>query len=216
MAANRRDAWYLAARRRRDNGRYGKTPDMAAKWWEPSDIAPIDGPPIHLGRTALVSSSTRPTRGLSHEAVRPSRHLRPRLGDHTLPGRHPDLQTTIGDTDGSPGTWQEPAGRSPNGAPDQAFATGVTATGPKGNASEYVTDYITATGEKKSIAFDGHLWRGRPPIQIFQEIKGNYDLVYRGLFEGFHGKAAVQRAIVKWAEETLIKTINPMRIGNLQ
>ncbi|MFJ4030262.1 hypothetical protein ACIPWF_23145, partial [Paenarthrobacter sp. NPDC089989] len=133
-----------------------------------------------------------------------------RLGDPTLPGRHPDLQPTIGDTDGGPGTWQEPAGRSPNGVPDQMFATGVTATGPEGNALEYVTDYITATGEKKSIAFDGHLWRGRPPIQIFQEIKGNYDLVYRGLFEGFHGKAAVQKAINKWADQTLIKQIEAL------
>ncbi|MFK0009786.1 hypothetical protein ACIQTZ_22315, partial [Paenarthrobacter sp. NPDC090520] len=133
-----------------------------------------------------------------------------RLGDQTLPGRHPDLQPTIGDTDGGPGTWQEPPGRSPNGAPDQTFATGVTATGPKGNALEYVTDYITAAGEKKSIAFDGHLWRGRPPIQIFQEIKGNYDLVYRGLFEGFHGKAAIQKAINKWADQTLIKQIEAL------
>ena len=134
-----------------------------------------------------------------------------RLGDHTLPGRHPDLQPTIGDTDGGPGVWKEPdMPRSQNGVPDQTFATGVTATGRRGNLLEYVMDYISATGEKKSIDFDGHLWRGRPPIQIFQEIKGNYDLVYRGLFEGFHGKEAIQKAIDKWADETLVKQIEAL------
>ncbi|MFK0009869.1 hypothetical protein ACIQTZ_22730, partial [Paenarthrobacter sp. NPDC090520] len=124
-----------------------------------------------------------------------------RLGDQTLPGRHPDLQPTIGDTDGGPGVWAEPLARNSQGVPDQTFATGVTATGPRGNLLEYVTDYITATGEKKSIAFDGHLWRGRPPIEIFQEIKGNYDLVYRGLFEGFHGKNASKEAVDFWLDK---------------
>ncbi|MFK0005167.1 hypothetical protein [Paenarthrobacter sp. NPDC090522] len=72
---------------------------------------------------------------------------------------------------------------------------------------EYVTDYITAAGEKKSIAFDGHLWRGRPPIQIFQEIKGNYDLIHKGIFNGQYLRNLAPQAALKYWVETARKQL---------
>ncbi|MFJ4169713.1 hypothetical protein ACIPY3_09395 [Paenarthrobacter sp. NPDC089714] len=130
-----------------------------------------------------------------------------RLGDHTLPGRHPDLQPTIGDTDGGPGTWQEPVARNSHGVSDQIFATGVTSTGPKGNLLEYVMNSISARGDKKSIAFDGHLWRGRPPLEIFQEIKGNYDLIHKGIFNGQYLRNLAPQAALKYWVETARKQL---------
>ena len=128
-----------------------------------------------------------------------------RLGDHTLPGRHPDLQPTIGDTDGGPGVWAEPAGRSPNGVADQTFATGVTATGPKGNPLEYFVVHHDVI-----VEFDGHLWRGRPPVEVFQEIKGNYSFLTKPFFQKI---GATEKMIGKWIDNQLSKQVAALPSG---
>ncbi|MFC8038889.1 hypothetical protein ACFUOZ_06000 [Paenarthrobacter sp. NPDC057355] len=130
------------------------------------------------------------------------------LGDHSLPGRHPDLQPTIGDTDGGPGTWAEPGGRNDKGVPDQIFGTGVTATGPKGYLLEYVVDYIKSDGSVGKVEFDGHLWRGHPPVEVFQEVKGNYDLLFKGVYDGLYLRdQAVTTAINDWVQNTARRQI---------
>lgn len=44
------------------------------------------------------------------------------------------------------------------------------------------------------VIFDGHLWRGHPPIEVFQEVKGNHDFLYKG----FLGDDAPERQIQSW------------------
>ncbi|BCW62164.1 restriction endonuclease fold toxin 5 domain-containing protein [Arthrobacter sp. StoSoilB22] len=133
------------------------------------------------------------------------------LGDPALPGRHPDLQPAIGDTDGGPGSWQEPGGRNDKGVPDQIFGTGVTATGPKGYLLEYFIDYVKADGSVGKVEFDGHLWRGHPPAEVYQEIKGNYDLLFRGVYDGRYLRSeAVPTAIREWVQDRVAKQIEAL------
>ncbi|MDO6146377.1 hypothetical protein, partial [Paenarthrobacter aurescens] len=118
------------------------------------------------------------------------------LGDPSLPGRHPDLQPTIGDTDGGPGIWQEPTGgRSKNGVPDQIFGTGVDSVGPKGKLVEYVV-----IQDNIKVEFDGHLWRGHPPVEVFQEVKGNYTYLEKRFFQKI---GATDKTISKWVDNQL-------------
>lgn len=127
------------------------------------------------------------------------------LGEPALPGRHPDLQPTIGDTDGGPGIWQEPGGRNDKGVADQIFGTGITATGPQGYLLEYMINYVKANGSPGRVEFDGHLWRGHPPTEVFQEVKGNYDLLYRGVYDGRYLRdQAVPTAVEDWVEGTIV------------
>lgn len=128
------------------------------------------------------------------------------LGDPSLPGRHPDLQPTIGDTDGGPGSWQEPTGgRSKNGVADQIFGTGVDSVGPKGKLVEYVViqDNIT-------VEFDGHLWRGHPPVEVFQEVKGNYSYLEKPFFRGI---GATDAAIAKWVRGQMKSQLEALPVG---
>jgi hypothetical protein len=120
------------------------------------------------------------------------------LGNPSLPGRHPDLQPTIGDTDGGPGIWQEPTGgRSKNGVPDQIFGTGVDIIGPKGKLVEYVV-----IQDNIKVEFDGHLWRGHPPVEVFQEVKGNYSYLEKRFFQKI---GATDKTISKWIDNQLKK-----------
>ncbi|MFE4194699.1 hypothetical protein ACFRJ9_02445 [Paenarthrobacter sp. NPDC056912] len=134
------------------------------------------------------------------------------LGDPSLPGRHPDHQPTIGDTDGGPGSWQEPiGGRSKNGVADQIFGTGVAATGPKGYLLEYIVDYVQPGGMHTTVDFDGHLWRGHPPTEVFQEVKGNYDLLFRGVYDGrYLRNQAVPTAINDWVQDSVRRQIQAL------
>jgi hypothetical protein len=133
------------------------------------------------------------------------------LGNPSLPGRHPDLQPTIGDTDGGPGVWGEPLGRNDKGVADQISGTGVTATGHKGLLLEYFVDFIKADGSVGKVEFDGHLWRGHPPTEVYQEIKGNYDLVLRGVFDNhYYRDKAPAMAIQKWVDETIRRQVQAL------
>ncbi|PRB36058.1 hypothetical protein, partial [Arthrobacter sp. MYb51] len=133
------------------------------------------------------------------------------LGDPALPGRHPDLQPAIGDTDGGPGSWQEPGGRNDKGVADQIFGTGITATGPQGYLLEYMVDHVKADGSMGKVEFDGHLWRGHPPIEVFQEVKGNYDLLFRGVYDGRYLRdQAVPIAIDDWVQSTARRQIQAL------
>jgi|GEM_PF-4479766 len=128
------------------------------------------------------------------------------LGDPALPGRHPDLQPTIGETDGGPGNWQEPTGgRSKNGVPDQIFGTGVDIVGPQGKLLEYVV-----TEDNIRVEFDGHLWRGHPPVEVFQEVKGNYSYLEKRFFKKI---GATDAAIAKWTRGQMTRQLEALPAG---
>ncbi|MFF2317387.1 hypothetical protein ACFVTE_14065 [Arthrobacter sp. NPDC058097] len=173
---------------------------------------------IHKGVPDVNGSGTwlahTESRTVSSERVTPPSALpdmTPRavdhtLGDATLPGRHPDLQPVIGDTDGGVGRWEEPTGgRSLNGVPDQIFGTGVETVGPNGKLLEYV---VVHDGMK--VDYDGHFWRGHPPIEIYQEIKGNYSYLDKPFFQRIR---ATDRTLGKWIDGQLDRQLEALPPG---
>lgn len=86
-----------------------------------------------------------------------------------LPGRSPEHQPAVGDTDGGSGEWFEPGGRNHHGVPDQRFATGVTATGPKGYLLEYRIDYTDRVGTPKVVELTDTSGEAIRPWKFFRK-----------------------------------------------
>ncbi|MCC3291492.1 hypothetical protein [Arthrobacter sp. zg-Y1110] len=87
-------------------------------------------------------------------------------------GRDPAHQPQVGDPDGGNGSFQDIKPRSINGAPEQQYITGIDRIH-ETQAREYVVHNKDGVG----IAFDGHTWRGDPPVEVFQEVKGHLDFL---------------------------------------
>ncbi|MFJ4168049.1 hypothetical protein ACIPY3_00920 [Paenarthrobacter sp. NPDC089714] len=64
------------------------------------------------------------------------------------------------------------------------------------------------------VEYDGHLWRGRPPQEIFQEIKGNYGFLMKPFFQRI---GATDKMIEKWIDNQLSRQFDalpPVRVWN--
>ncbi|HZA03282.1 MAG TPA: hypothetical protein VE617_01860 [Propionibacteriaceae bacterium] len=99
-------------------------------------------------------------------------------------------QPVIGATDDGPGTWTE-MNRSGRGMPDQEFATGIDRL-PNGHPVEYIVPRPGAT----AVEFDGYYRHGHPPVEVYQEVKGDYSVIER-----FQGEQGVQRQLDKWVRD---------------
>lgn len=108
--------------------------------------------------------------------------------------RSADNPPTLGDSDGSIGQWLA-RNRSDRGLEDQEWGTGVDRL-PNGQAIEYVVPY-----GKYPVEFDGHLFRGDPPVEVFQEVKGNYDFTYKPFPPGMSIENKMKDLIKKWVEQ---------------
>jgi hypothetical protein len=71
----------------------------------------------------------------------------------------------------------------------------VETVGPQGKLLEYP---VVQDGIK--VEYDGHLWRGHPPVEIFQEVKGNYSYLEKPFFEKI---GATDKMIEQWIEKQL-------------
>jgi hypothetical protein len=80
-------------------------------------------------------------------------------------------QPSIGSHEGGPGEWKL-TGRNAHGMEDQEFATGVRHDG-SGRVPEYFVDL-----KGKDVEFDGFQKRGDPPVEVYQEVKGDYDFAH--------------------------------------
>ncbi len=116
---------------------------------------------------------------------------------HHEVARPADAQPQVGDTDNSVGSWQEiNRGGSGRGLEDQAYATGVDLP-PNGHPLEYV---VTTSGGKQ-VDFDGHLYRGDPPAEVFQEVKGNYDYLYKPFPPGKTTAEKITNELNHWVDQ---------------
>lgn len=98
-----------------------------------------------------------------------------------------DDQPTIGSHEGGPGEW-ELQKRNANGMADQEYATGVRQDG-TGHIPEYVVPH-----KGTDVEFDSFKKAGHPPVEVFQEVKGDYDIL--------HSKFKnVDDQISKWVEQ---------------
>ncbi|RUR01593.1 toxin glutamine deamidase domain-containing protein [Labedella endophytica] len=115
--------------------------------------------------------------------------------DHRADVARPaDQQPVIGDTDGGPGTWTE-MNRGDRGLEDQEWGTGVDRL-PNGHPVEYVV-----SSDSGVIEFDGHQFRGDPPAEVFQEVKGNYDHIYKPFPPGSTVSDKTRTLIEKWVRQ---------------
>lgn len=85
-------------------------------------------------------------------------------------GRDPADQPMVGDADGGNGFFQDVSPRSINGAPEQQYITGIDRV-----HDTQAREYLLSDGNGNTVAFDGHTWRGDPPLEHFTEVKGNYE-----------------------------------------
>lgn len=91
-------------------------------------------------------------------------------------GRDAPYEPIIGSTDGGPGTWQEsPRTADSAGMPNQVERSGVLPT-PDGKIVEY---YVDRPGGGRPVEFDNFTHRGQPPVEIFQEFKGDYSFALK-------------------------------------
>ncbi|VXC14464.1 hypothetical protein ARTHRO9V_210172 [Arthrobacter sp. 9V] len=60
------------------------------------------------------------------------------------------------------------------------------------------------------VEFDGHLWRGHPPVEVFQEIKGNYSHLEKPFFRGI---GATDAAIAKWTRGQMTSQLEALPAG---
>jgi len=121
-------------------------------------------------RDASEPPSSRPP-GPSHA---PGGLDGPQATDRAEVARPAAMQPVLHSTDGGIGSWEE-VKRNLNGSADQAWATGIDRHSPT-TALEYVVESVDAG----TVDFDGHLHRGDPPVEVFQEVKGNYDFLHLG------------------------------------
>jgi hypothetical protein len=98
-----------------------------------------------------------------------------------------DDQPMIGSHEGGPGEW-ELQKRNANGMADQEFATGVRQDG-TGHIPEYVVPH-----KGHDVEFDSFRKAGDPPVEVFQEVKGDYDILH-STFKN------VNVQIDKWVEQ---------------
>ena len=86
------------------------------------------------------------------------------------PGRVPPSTPTVGDADGGAGAWVKTQSRGA-GADYQERITGVLRN-PDGTTTEYRLAYDQ--NAKGYVDFDGHVWRGQPPEEVFLDAKDGY------------------------------------------
>jgi hypothetical protein len=82
------------------------------------------------------------------------------------------IQPKKGDHDGGPGRW-DIVWRGPKGRAYQGQIGGLRAA--NGRILEYRLDYTPENPNGlKYVLFDGHTWRGQPPVEIYLEAKDGY------------------------------------------
>ena len=102
------------------------------------------------------------------------------------PGFENSTVPRLGDADGGPGVWDTSArAGDSSGMAYQQFVTGVAPDVVTGRMPEY----FTPRPEGRPVEFDGHLWRGQPPHEVFLEAKGGYEKImfepwYKGGLKG--------------------------------
>ena len=107
-----------------------------------------------------------------------------RLADGTLvwstkteavigPGRIPPSRPPVGDADNGPGLWQR-IKRSPSGGDYQEQVSGVPRA-VDGSTMEYNVAYTKPDGKAATVDFDGHVWRGKPPQEVYIDAKDGYN-----------------------------------------
>jgi hypothetical protein len=103
-------------------------------------------------------------------------------------GIDPPTHPTLGDPDGGAGQWVHVQSRG-SGAAYQEHVTGILRN-PDGSTTEYRMPYDNPkSGGHPYVDFDGHVWRGQPPQEVFQEAKDGYPYVADP--ESFIGQAAL-------------------------
>ena len=123
----------------------------------------------------------------------------PRLTTPTTPGHYPGRvppsRPAYGEMDDGPGAWLS-LNRGSSGMGYQAQVSGV----PKaddGSIMEYYLPWTKSDGELSQLSFDGHVWRGQPPEEIYLEAKDGYNfpIVNRPWPD------AATRQLVEWEDE---------------
>jgi hypothetical protein len=99
-------------------------------------------------------------------------------------------QPVIGDSEGGPGQWTE-MNRRPNGLDDQAYATGIDRLD-----NGHPVEYVVPRESGRPVEFDGYYRHCHPPVEVYQEVKGNYNILYRP----WMGPDAVTDQLDKWVE----------------
>lgn len=117
------------------------------------------------------------------------------------PGRPLDDQPVPDGRDSGPGQWQEIT-RAVRGRDDQVFGSGVQPLS-NGNLLEYVVEHPDM---KRPVDFDGHLFRGDPPVEVFQEIKGDYSF----FIEKLKKPELLMSQIQKWVENQATRQLNAL------
>ena len=143
------------------------------------------------------NAPSRPT-GPGVDSAGPLAHT---SADVPGPGRPLDDQPMPGDRDNGPGQWQEIT-RAVRGRDDQVFGSGVQPLS-NGHLLEYVVEHPDL---KRPVDFDGHLFRGDPPVEVFQEIKGDYSF----FVEKLKKPELLLSQIQKWVENQAARQLNAL------
>ncbi|WP_422936502.1 Tox-REase-5 domain-containing protein [Sinomonas sp. P47F7] len=98
----------------------------------------------------------------------------PHIPDPDHPGGDPPRIPVAGDPDGSAGTWEYLKRNSP-GEEWKVYQEQVA--GIRRNAQGDLPEYLVPKGSGRPVQFDGHVWRGRPPAEIFLEAKDGYGIM---------------------------------------
>jgi hypothetical protein len=162
-----------------------KTPEPAASTGEPG--AADNGPASGDADDSRTGSRDTPE-------AKPSAPDDVAADDRADVARPADQQPTSGDTDGGPGTWTE-MNRADRGLEDQEWGTGVDRL-PNGHPVEYIVP-----SDGGNVQFDGHQFRGDPPAEVFQEVKGNYDHIYKSFPPGVSVADKTTALIDKWVAQ---------------
>jgi hypothetical protein len=72
-----------------------------------------------------------------------------------------------------------------------------------GQLLEYVVEHPDM---KRPVDFDGHLFRGDPPVEVFQEIKGDYSF----FIEKLKKPELLLSQIQKWVENQAARQLNAL------
>lgn len=90
--------------------------------------------------------------------------------EYDRPGRDPSIQPTPGDDDDSAGTWTSMnRGEYQHWMGHQEWITGVVR-----DAEGNILEYLVPRAVGKPVEFDGHVYRGHPPLEVFLEAKDGY------------------------------------------
>ncbi|WP_136611572.1 Tox-REase-5 domain-containing protein [Sinomonas albida] len=139
---------------------------------------------VHLGPG--VHASPDETGRLPRDPYAPGLHH---------PGGDPPRTPASGDSDGSAGTWEYIKRNSP-GEEWKVYQEQIA--GIRRNAQGYVPEYLVPREFGKPVQFDGHVWRGRPPREIFLEAKDGYGIMVDPAKPRFfftkHGQEFIEQA----------------------